>query len=195
MKRFLKSPRPHSRQRNGSAARRKIFREPQHLLAPYPFAENSEISRKSSTRINVFGIREPAIGDHCRRRAVQASAGASSRMMDSQAETLMRHTRSKKRSRGRHGNYAGSKCAKVSQDIETTPKNRDENYNQYTEKAHGELSYLNWNVVGSGARTFSAEGEGLKSRFAEVLDELARNESQQHALTFGPYDRLNGLSL
>lgn len=101
----------------------------------------------------------------------------------------------KKMSRGRHGNYARSKCAKVSQDIETTPKNRDKNYNQYTEKAHVELSYLNWNVVGSGARTFSVEGEGLKSRFAEVLDELARNESQQHALTCGPYDRLNVLSL
>jgi hypothetical protein len=83
VKRFLKSPRPHRRQRNGGAARRKISRERQHLLAPYPFAENSEFSHKSSTRIDVFGIREPAIGDHCRRRAVRGSAGASSRIMDS----------------------------------------------------------------------------------------------------------------
>jgi hypothetical protein len=60
----------------------KISREPQHLLAPYPFAENYGFSHKSSTRIDVFGIREPAIGDHCRRRAIRGSAGASSRIME-----------------------------------------------------------------------------------------------------------------
>lgn len=54
------------------------------------------------------------------------------------------------------------------------------------QKACGEPSNLIWNVVGSGARKVSAEVEEGRRRLAEVLDELAGNESEQDASTSGP---------